>query len=200
MKKEEMKNMDVERIMTKAEEEAASWLARNAYYAFKDDIILSGDEMLLGDYLSILDTLNQVGNHRAAHLILVQLERTVFCDFIPLIRILCKPETEMLNIFVAHFLSTMYFDLHADEEDEDDEDFGMCGRMDDEFDCDGECDKCPFFEEEGSCTDCEPCRPMVRVTAEAEGCDELIAMMKEVVGGLGLALEKTEESAGDSDE
>ena len=28
----------------------------------------------------------------------------------------------------------------------------------------------------------------------------VIAMMKEVIGGLGLALEKTEESAGDSDE
>lgn len=200
MKKEEMKNVTAESEMTRTEREAVDWLARYSYNAFKENLIETGCWSLLGDYLSIFDTLNQAGKHRACHLILVLLKSSDYDEFIPLIEILCKPGTEMLDNFVEGFLNSMYFELYADEEDEDDEDFGMCVCMDEEYDCDGECDECPFYEVENGCIDDEACHPKVRITAEAEGCDELIAMMKEIISNLGITPVKTEESAGDSDE
>lgn len=200
MKKEELKNVNAEREMTRTEGEAVKWLARHTYYSFKENLIESGCWSLLGDYLSIFDTLNQAGRHRACHLILLTLKTTGYDEFIPLIEILCKPGTEMLDIFVADFLSRMYFELHADEEEDDDEEFGMCICRDEEYDCNGECDECPFYEVEDSCADIETCHPKVRITAEAEGCDELISMMKEIISDLGIAPMKTEESAGENDE
>jgi len=200
MKKDEMKTVNVERGMTRTEEEVVNWLAGHTYNAIRENLIETGCWPLLGDYLSILDTLNQAGRHRACHLILVLLKNTAYDECIPLIEILCKPGTEMLDTFVSRFLSRMYFEVYEDEEDEDDEDFGVCICMDDDYDCNGECDECPFYEVEDSCADDEVCHPKVRITAEAEGCEELITMIKEIISDLGLMPVETEESAGDDDE